>query len=258
MDDVEFRSSSFELFISSISQKPIAKDLSANKDLDSTQASDNYPSDHSTRPITHNSIYIPDTKVDDITIDKGILSGRTKILMAVLAAAVVIGAILSLPLFFHFNHLSTATTIAPNIPNQPPHIIPKTPGNQIRLNPSNPTIPQTNIHNKTHTITPKIHDNKDSVSNQTNSTTPKPNHRNHVPFLPPNNNFLHEKRYNSGWNDGAIACNDNQTIPEINSYLISDDYTKHHTDMYHQGYGAALAHCNLHIVNGLVIEKSNP
>ncbi len=298
-------------------QKPISKDSLSKKDLDSTQVSDNDPSAPSTRPITNNSIYNAVTKADETTIHKGILEGRTKIFVAVLAAVAAIGVILSLTLFFHFNHLSTATTIASNSPNQTLPATPKTPGNQTPgSNQTKPTIPKPNSPNQSPHIIPKtppdvpllslVNDtdlqryaygwNDGAIACNSGHTIPEinsyllsdnytkhhtemyhqgygaalahcknlfnsniitPNPRIPVPFLSldkdPDLN-----RYDHGWNDGAIACNDDQTIPEINSYLLSDDYTKHHTDMYHQGYGAALAHCNIHIDNVLAIENSNP
>ncbi len=100
-------------------------------------------------------------------------------------------------------------------------------------------------------------DNGLVIENPDNGNMAKHNNPFHVPLR-----LLHNdpdvNRYDHGWNDGAIVCNNNQTIPEINSYLLSDNYTKHHSEMYHQGYEAALAHCNMHIDNGLVIENSNP
>ncbi len=227
--------------------------------------------------------------VTTATTHTGILGGKTKILVAVLSAAAIIGAILSLTLFFHFNPFSNPTPIASNPHNQTHQITPNTPGNKTSgLNQTKPAVPKPNPHNQTHQITPNTPGNKTSGLNQTKPAVPKPNPHNqthqitpntpgnktsglnqtkppilepnprkHVPLLPLDN-ITDFNRYDHGWNDGAIACNSGQTIPEINSYLLSDNYTRHHSDTYHQGYEFALAHCNIHISNGLAIEKSNP
>ncbi len=209
--------------------------------------------------ISNNLIHKPVTQTDETTVHKGILGGRTKILVAVLTAAAVIGIILSLNLFFHFNPFSTTTTIASTSSNHSsPTSPPSPPSNSTQLNPGNvtPTIMPDNHNHSSPTSPPSPPSNSTQLNPGNVTPTIMPDNRIPVPLLPLDNdtNF---KRYNYGWNDGAIACSSGQTIPEINLNLPSNNYTKHHSEMYYQGYGAALAHCNIYIVNGTAIGGTN-